>query len=187
MIGSFLDRLESNVKKFLWSPHMHAHNRLEAHAASGTHLQFFPIFFSKLNVILITFKLHLITDFHTRKNKRRRSAFTMSASIVSLRMNTSTAMVDRMVNFFVEHEDLRTKSWFLSNSPGPLFMILIAYLYFCLSAGPRYMRDRKPYELKTTLLVYNALQVVFSWILLYEVSHMAMKIFAKKKKKFNKL
>ncbi|KAI9584430.1 elongation of very long chain fatty acids protein [Glossina fuscipes] len=92
----------------------------------------------------------------------------MSASIVSLRMNTSTAMVDRMVNFFVEHEDLRTKSWFLSNSPGPLFMILVAYLYFCLSAGPRYMRDRKPYELKTTLLVYNALQVVFSWILLYE-------------------
>lgn len=44
--------------------------------------------------------------------------------------------------------------------PGPLFMILGAYLYFCLYAGPRYMRDRKPFELKNTLLVYNAVQVL---------------------------
>lgn len=60
------------------------------------------------------------------------------------------------------------QSWFLSNAPGPLFMILGAYLYFCLYAGPRYMRDRKPFELKNTLLVYNAVQVLLSWVLFYE-------------------
>ncbi|XP_055906771.1 elongation of very long chain fatty acids protein 7 [Eupeodes corollae] len=87
---------------------------------------------------------------------------------MSMRMNETDTVVDRMVNFFVEHEDLRTKSWFLSNSPGPLITILAAYLYFCLYAGPRYMRDRKPYELKTTLLIYNAFQVLLSYVLFYE-------------------
>lgn len=87
----------------------------------------------------------------------------------TLRFNESTTVVDRLVNFFVEHEDLRTKSWFLCNAPGPLFMILGAYLYFCLHAGPRYMHDRKPIELKNTLLVYNGVQVVLSWVLFYEV------------------
>ncbi|XP_068152942.1 very long chain fatty acid elongase AAEL008004 [Drosophila tropicalis] len=87
---------------------------------------------------------------------------------MSVRLNETQTIVDKMVNFFVEHEDLRTKSWFLSNAPGPLFMILGAYLYFCLYAGPRYMRDRKPFELKNTLLIYNAVQVLLSWVLFYE-------------------
>lgn len=90
-------------------------------------------------------------------------------SSMTFSMNETNTVVDRMVNFFVEHEDLRTKSWLLSNAPGPLFMILGVYLYFCLYAGPRYMRDRKPFELKNTLLVYNAIQVALSWVLFYEV------------------
>lgn len=88
---------------------------------------------------------------------------------VTLSMNETNTVVDRLVNFFVEHEDMRTKSWFLSNAPGPLFTILGVYLYFCLYAGPKYMRDRKPFELKNTLLVYNAVQVALSWVLFYEV------------------
>lgn len=91
-------------------------------------------------------------------------------STVTLSINETNTVVDRLVNFFVEHEDLRTKNWFLSNAPGPLFTILAVYLYFCLYAGPRWMRDRKPFELKNTLLVYNAIQVVLSWVLFYEVS-----------------
>uniref|UniRef100_T1GSR3 Elongation of very long chain fatty acids protein n=1 Tax=Megaselia scalaris TaxID=36166 RepID=T1GSR3_MEGSC len=71
----------------------------------------------------------------------------------------------------MEHEDLRTKSWFLSNNPGPLFTILATYLYFCLYAGPRYMRDRKPFELKTTMIVYNIFQVVLSYVLFHEGYH----------------
>lgn len=92
----------------------------------------------------------------------------MSASAVSY--NQSTAVVDRLVDFFVEHEDLRTKSWFLSNAPGPLFTIIGIYLYFCLYAGPKFMRDRKPFELKSTLLIYNAAQIFLSLVLCYEVN-----------------
>lgn len=66
--------------------------------------------------------------------------------------------------------DPRTKTWFLSNTPGPLLSILATYLYFCLYAGPRYMKNRKPFQLKNTLIIYNISQVVFSIILVIEVS-----------------
>lgn len=66
--------------------------------------------------------------------------------------------------------DQRTKPWLLSGSPGPLLTILMTYLYFCLYAGPRYMKDRKPFELKKTLIVYNIIQVILSVALVFEVS-----------------
>ncbi|XP_055374697.1 elongation of very long chain fatty acids protein 7 [Condylostylus longicornis] len=81
---------------------------------------------------------------------------------------TEQGLYDRIYNFLVENEDPRTKDWFLSDNPQKLFMILGAYLFFCLYAGPRYMRDRKPFELKNTLLIYNAFQVIFSIILWWE-------------------
>lgn len=80
----------------------------------------------------------------------------------------NSGFIDRVVNFFVVNEDPRTKSWFLSNTPGPLVSILVTYLYFCLYAGPRYMKNRKPFQLKNTLIVYNFIQVVFSIILVIE-------------------
>lgn len=56
------------------------------------------------------------------------------------------------------------------SSPGPLITILVTYLYFCISAGPRYMRDRKPFDLKLVIQGYNALQIVLSIYLVYLVS-----------------
>lgn len=56
-------------------------------------------------------------------------------------------------------------------SPGPLLTILATYLYFCISAGPRYMKDRKPYDLKNIIIVYNAVQVLSSIFLVHEVSY----------------
>lgn len=35
--------------------------------------------------------------------------------------------------------------------------------------GPRFMENRKPFELKNVLIVYNFLQVLFSAWLFYEV------------------
>jgi hypothetical protein len=74
-----------------------------------------------------------------------------------------------------EHfSDLRTKSWFLTNNPTPILTILATYLYFCLYAGPRYMKNRKPFQLKNTLIVYNIVQVVLSIILVIEVSFLLL-------------
>lgn len=48
-------------------------------------------------------------------------------------------------------------------------MIIIAsYIYFCLFAGPRYMKDKKPYELRFVLVLYNVIQVLLSIYLVWE-------------------
>ncbi|XP_016916379.1 elongation of very long chain fatty acids protein 7-like [Apis cerana] len=61
-----------------------------------------------------------------------------------------------------------TKDWFLISGPGPVTMIIVSYLYFSLSAGPRYMKDKKPYELRIPMIVYNFIQVLFSIYIFYE-------------------
>jgi len=65
--------------------------------------------------------------------------------------------------------DPRTNNWILMGTPLPLLTILITYNYFCRSAGPRWMKDRQPFDLKYVLIVYNAVQVVFSAWLVNEV------------------
>lgn len=77
-------------------------------------------------------------------------------------------LLNRLVHFFVVNQDERTITWFLSGSFYPLATILVTYLYFCLYAGPRWMKNRKPFELKNTLVVYNAVQVVLSVYLVHE-------------------
>jgi len=37
-----------------------------------------------------------------------------------------------------------------------------AYIYWVKIAGPKYMKDRKPFDLKSILIVYNLAQVIFS-------------------------
>lgn len=59
--------------------------------------------------------------------------------------------------------------WPLMKSPLPAVVILIAYLYFVLRAGPRMMQNRKPMEIKGVLILYNASQVVYSIWLCYMV------------------
>lgn len=77
-------------------------------------------------------------------------------------------IIESVQEFFNEHEDPRTKDWFLCNTITPIATILVTYLYFCKYAGPQYMKDRKPYDLKYVLIVYNLFQVLFSIYLVYE-------------------
>ncbi|XP_076642506.1 very long chain fatty acid elongase AAEL008004 isoform X2 [Halictus rubicundus] len=79
-----------------------------------------------------------------------------------------SGIIEVYKDFMYNKNDPRTSDWFLVTSPGPLFMILVTYIYFCTSAGPRYMRDKKPYDLRTVMILYNIVQVVFSVYLFYE-------------------
>ncbi|XP_043289108.1 elongation of very long chain fatty acids protein [Venturia canescens] len=55
--------------------------------------------------------------------------------------------------------------WPLMSSPGPVIAILAVYLTFVLKIGPQYMEKKPPFELKKTLVWYNAIQVLFSiWL-----------------------
>ncbi|XP_058054557.1 elongation of very long chain fatty acids protein 7 [Anopheles bellator] len=92
----------------------------------------------------------------------------MSADGISESATPDTSLLGRVAKFFVDNQDERTTEWFLSGSITPLIMVLVTYLYFCLYAGPRYMAKRKPFKLETVLIVYNAVQVLLSIVLVYE-------------------
>lgn len=44
-------------------------------------------------------------------------------------------------------------------SPGPIVTIFVTYLYVVLKIGPRYMKDRKPFNLETFIRCYNIFQI----------------------------
>nr|CAD7601290.1 unnamed protein product [Timema genevievae] len=56
--------------------------------------------------------------------------------------------------------DPRVKNWPLIGSPIYLLVIIALYLFFVLVAGPKFMENRRPYNLKKIIAVYNIFQVV---------------------------
>jgi hypothetical protein len=56
------------------------------------------------------------------------------------------------------------------SSPVPTLIICACYIYFVKSLGPRLMRDRKPFELRSAIIIYNVIQVVASIYLVYKVT-----------------
>ncbi|XP_068898145.1 very long chain fatty acid elongase AAEL008004-like isoform X3 [Tenebrio molitor] len=57
----------------------------------------------------------------------------------------------------------------MMSSPIPTIAIVLLYIYFVKFLGPQLMKNRKPFQLKTAILVYNLLQVLLSTYLFYEV------------------
>ncbi|XP_029730210.2 elongation of very long chain fatty acids protein 7 [Aedes albopictus] len=67
-----------------------------------------------------------------------------------------------------ELSDPRTNDWPFMSSPFPTIAISLTYAYIVKVLGPRLMENRKPFELRKVLIVYNAIQVAFSIWLFYE-------------------
>ncbi|XP_013134264.1 PREDICTED: elongation of very long chain fatty acids protein AAEL008004-like, partial [Papilio polytes] len=83
-------------------------------------------------------------------------------------MDTAVENMRQKYNFLInEAVHKKTNSWLLVSDPVSLFVILASYYYFCTWLGPLWMRDRKPFQLKKTLIVYNACQVLMSLYLVY--------------------
>ncbi|KAI3368830.1 hypothetical protein L3Q82_025814 [Scortum barcoo] len=64
--------------------------------------------------------------------------------------------------------DPRLKEYPLMQSPVPMSVILLCYLFFVLYLGPRIMANRKPFQLKEGMIVYNFLLVALSIFIVYE-------------------
>jgi hypothetical protein len=71
--------------------------------------------------------------------------------------------------------DKRVKQIPLMDTPIPTAACILLYLSWVVVIGPYYMRDRKPFNLKNTLIYYNAFQVLLSAYMFYEVSLMLLK------------
>lgn len=51
-------------------------------------------------------------------------------------------------------------SWAISDNPKLIVGILGTYWMFVYKIGPNFMRDRKPYDPKAVIQIYNAVQVL---------------------------
>nr|XP_029708454.1 elongation of very long chain fatty acids protein AAEL008004-like [Aedes albopictus] len=69
-------------------------------------------------------------------------------------------MFDEYQQYMEDHRDRRSLSFPLVNTVWPVVTILATYLYVVLRAGPKYMEQRKAYDLKTVIRIYNIVQVV---------------------------
>ncbi|XP_076686841.1 very long chain fatty acid elongase AAEL008004 isoform X4 [Andrena cerasifolii] len=76
--------------------------------------------------------------------------------------------VDRLHEILDKNADQRTTDWFMMSSPFPTLFICLAYVYVVKVLGPKIMENRKPFQLKNALVVYNMLQMLFSAWLFYE-------------------
>ncbi|XP_050452869.1 elongation of very long chain fatty acids protein AAEL008004-like isoform X1 [Cataglyphis hispanica] len=77
--------------------------------------------------------------------------------------------IDRFHDMLDKHADTRTTDWLLMSSPFPTLFICISYVYVVKVLGPKLMENRKPFQLKNTLIAYNLFQVIFSAWLFYEI------------------
>ncbi|XP_012154335.1 very long chain fatty acid elongase AAEL008004 isoform X1 [Megachile rotundata] len=78
--------------------------------------------------------------------------------------------VDRLHEILDKNADQRTTNWFLMSSPFPTLFICLTYVYVVKVLGPKLMENRKPFQLKNALIVYNLFQMVFSAWLFYEIA-----------------
>lgn len=72
---------------------------------------------------------------------------------------------------FNEYKDPRNEHYPLLGSPFPIMIILAAYLYFVNSLGPRFMENRKPFQIKNIINGYNIAQVLVNLVIGVVVSH----------------
>lgn len=76
--------------------------------------------------------------------------------------------IDSFHHYMEKYGDPRTQGWPMMSSPLPTLALCLGYVYLVKVLGPRFMENRKPFQLKNTLIVYNFVQVVFSAWLFYE-------------------
>ncbi|MEE6495108.1 hypothetical protein FKM82_001955 [Ascaphus truei] len=69
---------------------------------------------------------------------------------------------------FMKGADARIYHYPLMQSPVLPAAILLMYVYFVLSLGPRIMANRKPFDLKPLMVVYNFSLVAVSAYIVYE-------------------
>lgn len=72
-------------------------------------------------------------------------------------------------SFWDHHGDPRVQSWFLMKSPVPVVVMSLGYVIFSKYIGPRIMKNRKAFDLKKAMVVYNMLHVAYNAWLLVEI------------------
>lgn len=75
-------------------------------------------------------------------------------------------LISKLFHFSI---DPRTHEWPLVATPWPTICLMAMYL-FIVKVGPKFMENRKAWDLKEVLVVYNFGLVFLSGYMLYEVN-----------------
>jgi len=70
--------------------------------------------------------------------------------------------LDKYNHFMVDLRDPRVDTYFMMNSVWPTVAICVLYVFICKIAGPWFMKNREPYEIKNIIIGYNLFQTLFS-------------------------
>ncbi|XP_022230748.2 elongation of very long chain fatty acids protein F [Drosophila obscura] len=81
-----------------------------------------------------------------------------------MRQNIIVHLYGLIRDMYAEHGDPRVAHLPLLGNLWIVLALVGVYLAFVLHYGPKWMEHRKPYELKTVMQVYNAVQVVANTI-----------------------
>ncbi|XP_047354517.1 elongation of very long chain fatty acids protein 1-like [Vespa velutina] len=77
-------------------------------------------------------------------------------------------LLNNITNYLITIGDPRVKDWILFN-PWLIIFIIFSYLYFIFVCGPRFMKNRKPYSLKTFIRCYDIFQIVINYYIVHKL------------------
>lgn len=73
-------------------------------------------------------------------------------------------------NQLMSKSDQRIKDWPLMSSPLPTIFICLSYILIVKKIGPYLMKDRKPFDIRIAMIIYNFLMVIISAAIVYYFS-----------------
>ncbi|AWP04076.1 putative elongation of very long chain fatty acids protein 1-like isoform 7 [Scophthalmus maximus] len=74
----------------------------------------------------------------------------------------------KFYNYVQARTDARIRDYPLMHNPIEMSIILVAYIFFSVYAGPRLMANRKPFSLKIPMIVYNLSMVLLNAYIVLE-------------------
>ncbi|XP_030607499.1 elongation of very long chain fatty acids protein 1a [Archocentrus centrarchus] len=76
--------------------------------------------------------------------------------------------VVKLHSYLQSRTDARVRDYPLMQSPVHMTSILLGYIVFAVYVGPRVMSNRKPFHLKTPMIIYNLSMVLLNAFIVYE-------------------
>ncbi|KAG7526332.1 elongation of very long chain fatty acids protein 1-like [Solea senegalensis] len=83
-------------------------------------------------------------------------------------LSEALSHVLKMHSYLQSRTDVRIRDYPLMRGPEEMTTILLAYVFFSVYVGPRFMVNRKPYSLKKAMVVYNLSMVLLNAYIVYE-------------------
>lgn len=76
--------------------------------------------------------------------------------------------VFKLFDSIMEKADPRVEDYLMMSTPWPSLIICIVYVWLVVSALPRFMEHRKPFEIRNLMIVYNFAMVLLSGYIFME-------------------